>query len=1382
MSSHSPLVLRSVAGIAAEKLKFFIPDYQRGYRWEEDQVKDLLEDLLEFYQSSRPLYCLQPLVVVPKGDQWEVVDGQQRLTTLFLVLSELSREQPGFEIRYERHELPLGDIFLNLDKASDGENSSNPDFHYIREASRQIGAFLTPENRKILAQVSQLSAPKVSFIWYKLPAGDAIAAFTRLNAGKIPLTDVELIRALFLRQDSELNESERLMIATAWDQMEKRLNEDEFWSFAVPVLFEPENRIEVVFDMVAGRRLRQENHELFQYVEGKIRRLGAREAWKETERAFSALDEWYEDHAFFHLVGYLSNAEGIEQAAVWDLYSRYWRSDQVATKDIFKKVLKRIIKDHLLGSQDVRASIDDLEYGDSHIKLILLCVNLASLMNDEHATVRFSFHAFKDQTWDVEHIHAVATEEPTGLDLDELLKMYLDYFERQPSGETAKLLADLKSTFELAAKVDATRKLELYNECKATDEEEDQDEESFNTLRNLTLLDSNTNRGYKNASYKVKRAWILDPDRQHIYVPPSTRSVFTKSYSVEAGELLRWKIQTDGDSYASAMASLLEAFFKEADIIVSSSVGPASPPDDVVRALGNRTVQSQEPQVIRPGETLSFVELVDSYRQIEIPLIQRDYAQGRKSQGAVRSAFLDSIFAFLAKDVGNLNLDFVYGTGDKGKIFHPIDGQQRLTTLFLLHWVAFWKTGKLQAFRSLMSEEGVPRFRYRVRPGAERFFPALLDWQPPSGISGEKWFRDELQRQIWFSRNWLYDPTVKGALVMLDEINEKMRSLSPAQLNAVVERLGSIKMEVLVLPNSISADEIYLKMNARGKPLTDFEKFKAWLVGHHSDLEREYKWKLRLDQQWLEFFWGQAAHGKHRAGTVSACFFNTVFALAINHQAGRHPGASMEKFAAGITAWINLGKDHKVDPWEKLFDEEAIVEVFTSLEGFCRRDDVVHLMQAGDWVSKEKQVISDPDPKLSLPDRCWLHAVTLFCQDKCGDDREWLRVARNLISNTDVRSDIDFVQTIRSLNELAEQMTHGVLQGLVMLEDRDGKTFGPKSFRDQLVEERTKARLLSTQDATWHGIRDAENHGLLRGNIGILLGNPTGGDAPTDAGVFAQRKATFDLMMDRDKMNLLIMANGMDDRRLDRLIILAVLARCEAIGGNEVWLPKITGPGWGATLKRDADTKELQGGLLRVIDELIGSASHGRPDLLVERLDQISSSPPDSLPPWMKNLIRHGEAILIGSKEWKLKSYHYWHYHEKAYFAYHKVNTHDLDVLIGDEFHIRNELLTKLIAAGWALSEAREIISGGRKIFSGHHPELRREGRKMTFFYQCIVCDQLDDAGSNRRIPFMTGDQPREIQHILDELTQLGVATNTDGITAADDFEENHLAEPVAFR
>ncbi len=1128
MSSDSQLVLRSVAEIAAEKLKFFIPDYQRGYRWEDDQVNDLLEDLLEFYKSGKPIYCLQPLVVVPNGDRWEVVDGQQRLTTLFLILSKLPAEQPGFEIRYERHARPLDEILLNLDTPSDGENPDNPDFHYIREAALRIGRFLDekPERRKILEQVSHFPAPAVSFIWYQLPEDDSIPAFTRLNAGKIRLTDVELIRALFLREDSELEESERLMIAMTWDQMEKRLNEKEFWSFAAPADFTPENRIELVFDMMAGRRLEQEEHELFQHVEGEIRRLGPRQAWKETERAFSALDEWYEDHAFFHLVGYLSNANNIKHAAVWDLYSRYWRSCQVATKDIFKKILKRIIKDHLLGSRDVRAFIDDLEYGDLRIRSTLLCVNLASLLDDEHATVRFSFHAFKDQSWDVEHIHALATEPPTGLDLDEFLKMYRDYFKSHPSEKTVQLLADLKRAFKPDSKADATRKLELYNECKATDDKVDQDQDSLNTLRNLTLLDSNTNRGYKNASYKVKRAWILGPGRQHIYVPPSTRSVFTKSYTVEAAELLRWNIQLDGYSYASAMADLLETFFKEADVLVPSPVSSLPTPHDGVHASGNRIAHSQEPQEELQGETLGFLELVDTYCQIEIPLIQRDYAQGRDSQSTVRNAFLDSIFTVLAEEGGNLNLDFVYGTGDRGRIFHPIDGQQRLTTLFLLHWIAFWKAGKLEAFHDLVSEKGEARFRYRVRPGAERFFPALLDWQPPSGISGEKWFRDELQKQIWFSRNWLNDPTVKGSLVMLDEINEKMRSLSPAQLDALVERLGSIKMKVLVLPNSIPADEIYLKMNARGKPLTDFEKFKSWLVGHHSDLEHEYKWKLRLDQQWLEFFWGQAANEKHRAGTVSACFFNTVFALAINHQAGRHPGASMEKFAAGITSWINLGKDHKVDPWEKLFDEEAIVDVFTSLEGFCRRDDIVHLMQAGDWVSKEKQVISDPDPKLSLPDRCWLHSVTLFCQDKCGDDREWFRVARNLISNTDVRSDIDFVQTIRSLNKLADQMTHGVLQGLVTLEDTDGKTFGPKSFRDQLLEERTKARLLSTRDATWHGIRDAENHVLLRGNIGILLGNPTGGDATTDAGVFEQRKATFDLMMDRDKMNLLIMANG----------------------------------------------------------------------------------------------------------------------------------------------------------------------------------------------------------------------------------------------------------------
>ena len=1377
MSSESNLFLRSVAEIAANKLKFFIPDYQRGFRWEKEQVEDLLTDLVEFFQSGKPLYCLQPLVVMSReGGEWEVVDGQQRLTTLFLILSQLSKEAPKFEIRYQRHEKHFegsSHILSDLHQRANDAGKEIPDLHYIGAAASQIEGFLkeNPERRDLLQQLRNPSSPQVSFIWYQLPEKDAVAAFTRLNAGKIPLTDVELIRALFLRGNTELSIAERLKIATGWDQMEKRLNEGEFWSFAAPVGYTPENRIELLFQIEAGRLWGQQDHELFRHVKNCIEGRGLRKTWVELEQAFATLEEWYEDHALFHLIGYLSNAPGTKGTPVWDLYRGYWLSGGFTTKDGFSSALKGIIKKQLIGDQDIKACLDGLEYPNAAIKPLLLCFNLAALMSERQGTVRFSFHAFQDQNWDVEHIHARATSVPEGKELDGFLEMYLYYFTKHQSDRI--LLDELKLAVMSESRTDASAKSALYKKCLAAEQDGESEDSSSKddrkSLENLTLLDSKTNRGYKNASYKLKRAWILGTENQNIYIPPCTRNVFTKSYSSDVNELRRWSTR-DGNAYVDAMAKVLNTFFQDAALIERSKIeakDTATSTDSTITSGENTQCNDDggNPALrvkFQPKESVGFLDLLEKYGGIEIPLIQRDYAQGRESQATVRDVFLNSIFTAL-NDGDSLNLDFVYGTSTDCEVFYPIDGQQRLTTLFLLHWVAFWKMGKLGDFQKRMMENGVSSFRYSVRPGAERFFPALLKWNPPSGIAGDVWFQNELPKQIWFLKNWLNDPTVRGALVMLDSIKEKFKDFSADDLES---RLGKIEMEILVLPKGMPADEIYLKMNARGKPLTDFEKFKAWMVRPKSPLKRD-DWKLRLDREWLEFFWGNSKNDKHRASAVSACFFNTMLSLAINAHAGREPnfGETGEVFADRINGWIKLGRSYREDQWKILFDAEVIHGAFASLDEFHKRTaEILNLMRSGDWISKENQVIFDPDPKLSFTDRCWLHAITLFCHGKCGEDREWFRVVRNLISNTALSNIIYLPQTIRSLDKLAERMKEGVLAGLASLGDDEIQIFIPKDFGDQLREERTKAQLLRDPSADWEVIRTAESHSYLKGQIEVLLSGSTDDKSTIDAAGFSNRWETFKVLMDSEKMNPSIAVDISDPKpseRLDRLVIRAVLARCEPVSSPEVWLPWMAESSWGEALKRNADMKQFRVGLMKVIDELIGSNSNGRPDQLVKGLDRMASSPAISSVPWMRRLIEHGEEILRYSEDWKLRRYTHWRSGwESAFFVFQKTirNRYDLeDILIGEEFDVRNDLLAKLVETGWAQTGASKMTSNGRKIFRGHHPEMQRDGRKMIFYYQSIELDVDGPNGQKERVHFMKRDCPREIQDVLDDLTQHGI-------------------------
>ncbi len=198
-------------------------------------------------------------------------------------------------------------------------------------------------------------------------------------------------------------------------------------------------------------------------------------------------------------------------------------------------------------------------------------------------------------------------------------------------------------------------------------------------------------------------------------------------------------------------------------------------------------------------------------RRIKIPRIQRAYAQGRSDIRAVktRKRFLDAIYAGL---IGNgLTLDFIYGNIniENGELI-PLDGQQRLTTLWLLHWYAQKK--------EKINDSSLARFSYDTRYSARDFIAKLVEFQP----SLESKLSVEIQNQGWFPMDWIYDPTVSGMLVMLDEINERF-----SNIDDLWSRLDKINFYFRDIEEMTLTDDIYIKMNSRGKQLTDFEHFKA---------------------------------------------------------------------------------------------------------------------------------------------------------------------------------------------------------------------------------------------------------------------------------------------------------------------------------------------------------------------------------------------------------------------------------------------------------------------------------------------------------------------------------------------------------------------------
>lgn len=237
----------------------------------------------------------------------------------------------------------------------------------------------------------------------------------------------------------------------------------------------------------------------------------------------------------------------------------------------------------------------------------------------------------------------------------------------------------------------------------------------------------------------------------------------------------------------------------------------------------------------------NFKELTDK-NKIEIPIIQRDYAQGREEEKIIREKFLENIFEHLKKDKEEMRLDLVYGR-QKNDTFLPIDGQQRLTTIFLLYWYFGRKEKK-----DKKDIEFLEKFTYETRASSREFCQELVK----SDI--EICESDELSKKIKNEKWFLYfnDPTVKSMLTMIDAIHERGKNS-----NGYFEKLEKLKFQLILLEDFNLEDDLYIKMNARGKKLTDFEIFKAEFEKflEEKDKARKEKFTEKIDTEWTDLFW-----------------------------------------------------------------------------------------------------------------------------------------------------------------------------------------------------------------------------------------------------------------------------------------------------------------------------------------------------------------------------------------------------------------------------------------------------------------------------------------------------------------------------------------------
>lgn len=279
--------LKTIADLQNESAKFYIDAYQRGYRWTENEVRDLLDDIREFSHVKRQddctFYCLQPIIVTQAEDgvSCKVIDGQQRLTTIYLIYSfywvtqsSFMRDKLPFELSYN-NKPKLQECIKTFTEKEYARSEqvihemagyeSDIDCHYILEAYKCICDYFQklvkdPNTRNELNDMKKIFDTFMKIIWYELTDCDVnteVAVFSKINMGRIALTNAELIKALLLKKDSNDSDilvSTQMNIAVKWDEIESQLSEESFWSFLVNEKKEDmtyATRIDFIFHVMA---------------------------------------------------------------------------------------------------------------------------------------------------------------------------------------------------------------------------------------------------------------------------------------------------------------------------------------------------------------------------------------------------------------------------------------------------------------------------------------------------------------------------------------------------------------------------------------------------------------------------------------------------------------------------------------------------------------------------------------------------------------------------------------------------------------------------------------------------------------------------------------------------------------------------------------------------------------------------------------------------------------------------------------------------------------------------------------------------------------------------------------------------------------------------
>jgi hypothetical protein len=621
--TENKIVLKSVSELLG--MKFFIPSYQRGYRWTKQQVNDLLNDVNEFEPKELPdskektWYCLQPLVVKEMdserkqdcgllySEQWyEVIDGQQRLTTIYIILKLLSENTAFPTIQYQTRP-ESGKFLANIKEEN---NRDNIDFHFMLSTKNVVNAKKNAKEDPLKPDFVDKIKNSCKVIWYETQ-DNAYEVFKRLNSGKISLSNAELVKALLLKDDNFIGMNadamrlKQLEMAGEWDRMEQTLHDNSFWYFINP---QPEDarfectRIDFLLEMILRskkndkkeykydieKELRLNDYFIFSTYSENIAKEGWEIQWSSIQRFFRIMKAWHDNRQLYHYIGYLMNLKGSDKMAML----RDLLCDAENPKDTFlSSLISRCQKSLGIGEKPkdkmiVEVNFASWKYGPNNDEIhnVLLLFNLATTQNQISEVSRYPFDKHFEaakKKWSLEHIHA-QNEKPKTEWLDDEINQLKQFaksfrFTANEPDTVDKMSTDFVDSINKESIVakDENGQYQLYrvivgammgisikrlNNTFVLEKEFEKDD----YLTNMALLQGDKNAAFNNKLYPEKRAKLAEyenVEKESLFVPICTRNVFFKHYSPYSTNPLLWDKQA-GIEYVTAMTKVVAAYLQ----------------------------------------------------------------------------------------------------------------------------------------------------------------------------------------------------------------------------------------------------------------------------------------------------------------------------------------------------------------------------------------------------------------------------------------------------------------------------------------------------------------------------------------------------------------------------------------------------------------------------------------------------------------------------------------------------------------------------------------------------------------------------------------------------------------------------------------------------